>query len=249
MTYLYAGLLGMAPDDPRIPFSLQLAKEAGLEVNVHSITLRDAHPNTALMTLTGSRGRTVTVSASSLGGGRIRVNSIDGLEAAFSGDLPTLVIRGKDEPGVVSEVSACLARRDANIATMQLYRDRRGGLSVTVIECDQPVSEEILEDIDLLGGVVRCKGDEALLARVLYRLTARRGQFPPMPALGSRLYLLGRESVAQRPSAARLYVAEALAEEDVNVTDVQLGPAGEGRMEVTVSLEYRGTDLTVTMTV
>ena len=145
-----------APDDPRIPFSLQLAKEAGLEVNVHSITLRDAHPNTALMTLTGSRGRTVTVSASSLGGGRIRVNSIDGLEAAFSGDLPTLVIRGKDEPGVVSEVSACLARRDANIATMQLYRDRRGGLSVTVIECDQPVSEEILEDIDLLGGVVRC---------------------------------------------------------------------------------------------
>ena len=55
--------------------------------------------------------------------------------------------------------------------------------------------------------------------------------------------------MAQRPSAARLYVAEALAEEDVNVTDVQLGPAGEGRMEVTVSLEYRGTDLTITLTV
>lgn len=100
-----------------------------------------------------------------------------------------------------------------------------------------------------LGGVVRCKGDEALLARVLYRLTARRGQFPPMPTLGSRLYLLGRESVAQRPSAARLYVAEALAEEDVNVTDVQLSPAGEGRMEVKVFLEYRGTDLTITLTI
>ena len=151
-----AGLLGMGPDDPRIPFSLQLAKEAGLEVNIHPVTLRDAHPNTAVMTLTGSRGRTVVVSASSLGGGRIRVNSIDGLEAAFSGDLPTLVIRGRDEPGVVSEVSTCLARNGANIATMQLYRDRRGGLSVTVIECDEPVSEETLDDIDLLGGVVRC---------------------------------------------------------------------------------------------
>ena len=153
---IVAGLLGMSPDDARIPFSLQLAKEAGLEVTVHSVTLRDAHPNTALMTLTGSRGRTVAVSASSLGGGRIRVNSIDGLEAAFSGDLPTLVIRGRDEPGVVSEVSTCLARNGANIATMQLYRDRRGGLSVTVIECDEPVSDGILEDIDLLGGVVRC---------------------------------------------------------------------------------------------
>lgn len=153
---IVAGLLGMAPDDPNIPRSFYLAKEAGLEVNVHSVTLRDAHPNTAVMALTGSRGRTVTVSASSLGGGRIRVNSIDGLEAAFSGDLPTLVIRGKDEPGIVSEVSYCLARRGANIATMQLYRDRRGGLSVMVIECDQPVSEEILDDIGLLGGVVRC---------------------------------------------------------------------------------------------
>ena len=53
-------------------------------------------------------------------------------------------------------MSTCLARNGANIATMQLYRDRRGGLSVTVIECDQPVSEETLDDIDLLGGVVRC---------------------------------------------------------------------------------------------
>ena len=129
----------------------------GKEVHITKKYLgNDALVERCIITLTGSRGRTVAVSASSLGGGRIRVKSIDGLEAAFSGDLPTLVIRGKDEPGVVSEVSACLARRDANIATMQLYRDRRGGLSVTVIECDQPVSEEILEDIDLLGGVVRC---------------------------------------------------------------------------------------------
>ena len=100
-----------------------------------------------------------------------------------------------------------------------------------------------------LGGVVRCKGDEALLARVLYRLTARRGQFPPMPALGSRLYLLGREPAAQRLSAARQYVAEALAEEEVSITDVALSPAGEGRTGIAVLLSYRGTDLSVTLTV
>ena len=153
---IVAGLLGMAPDDPNIPRSFYLAKEAGLEVNVHSVTLRDAHPNTAVMALTGSRGRTVTVSASSLGGGRIRVNSIDGMGAAFAADMPTLIIRNEDKPGIVSEVSSCLAHEGANIATMQLYRDRRGGLSVMVIECDQPVSGEILDDIGLLGGVVRC---------------------------------------------------------------------------------------------
>ena len=100
-----------------------------------------------------------------------------------------------------------------------------------------------------LGGGVRCKGDEALLARVLYRLTARRGQFPPMPALGSRLYLLGRESVAQRPSAARLYVAEALAEEDVTVKEVSLAPEDGGRARLTVLLDYRGEALNMAVTV
>ncbi len=153
---IVAGLLGMRPDDPNIPLSFQRAREAGLSVNIHTIDLRDAHPNTAVLTLVGERGRTLVVSASSLGGGRIRINSIDGMEAAFSGDLPTLIIRNLDKPGIVSEVSSCLARRGANIATMQLYRDRRGGLSVMVIECDQPLSPETLEAIQLLGGVVRC---------------------------------------------------------------------------------------------
>lgn len=153
---IVAGLLAMKPDDPNIPRSFQLAREARMEVQIQTVDLRDAHPNTAVMTLIGERGRTVVVNASSLGGGRIRVNSIDGMNAAFSADMPTLIIRNQDKPGIVSEVSSCLARRAVNIATMQLYRDRREGLSVMVLECDQPLGPEIIEDIQLLGGVVRC---------------------------------------------------------------------------------------------
>ena len=102
---------------------------------------------------------------------------------------------------------------------------------------------------DGLGGVARCQGADALLERVLFRLTARRGQFPPLPDLGSRLYLLGREPVPQRLSAARQYVAEALAGEDVTVSDVELEPAGDGRARLTVSLTSRGEPLSVTVTV
>ena len=40
---------------------------------------------------------------------------------------------------------------------------------------------------DGLGGVVRSQGADALLERVLFRLTARRGELPPLPQLGSRL--------------------------------------------------------------
>ena len=102
---------------------------------------------------------------------------------------------------------------------------------------------------DGLGGVVRGQGTEALLERVLFRLTARRGGLPPLPRLGSRLYLLSREPAARRLSAARQYVAEALAEEPVTVTDVTLSPEEQGRVSVRVLLDYQGTELSVSAAV
>ena len=153
---IVAGLLDMEPDDIAIPRSFQLAQEAGVEVSIHPTELRDAHPNTAVLNLTNKEGRVLSVSASSLGGGRIRINAIDGLEASFSGDYPTLIIRNEDKPGIVSEVSYALSLQNANIATMQLYRDRRGGLAVMVIECDNPLPAEVREKLIALDGVVRC---------------------------------------------------------------------------------------------
>jgi len=102
---------------------------------------------------------------------------------------------------------------------------------------------------DGLGGIVRCEGAEALLERVLFRLTARRGGLPFLPRLGSRLYLLPKEPVAQRLSAARQYAAEALTEEPVSVTDVELTALGDGQAQLTVWLDYQGTELSVSMAV
>ena len=63
------------------------------------------------------------------------------------------------------------------------------------------------------GGLCRAEGREALLQRVLFRLMARRGQFPFLEDLGSSLWRLGRVSAAARQSAAEQYVAEALTTE------------------------------------
>ena len=52
------------------------------------------------------------------------------------------------------------------------------------------------------GGLRRAEGQEALLERVLFRLAARRGTFPFLPALGSRLWKLGQVPGAERQSAA-----------------------------------------------
>lgn len=152
---LVAGLLGMAPDDPRLPGSFELARQAGLELSISNTVLRGAHPNTALLRLWGGAGQTIEVNASSLGGGRVRVNAIDGMEATFTGDYPTLIIRNEDRPGQVAEVTSLLSWQGVNIATMQLYRDRRGGLAVMVIESDQPIPQSVIEVLRTSPGMVR----------------------------------------------------------------------------------------------
>lgn len=152
---LCAGLLGMTPDDMRIPHSFELAKEQGIEVTIGTVELRDAHPNTALVRLVGKSGRHLEMTAASLGGGRISIRGIDGIETSFSGALPTLVITNRDEPGCVARVTTTLSQKSVNIATMQLYRSARGDTAVMVIETDQPVPEMCVEWLRQLDGVMR----------------------------------------------------------------------------------------------
>ena len=102
---------------------------------------------------------------------------------------------------------------------------------------------------DGVGGLRRVRGREALLQRVLFRLTARRGAFPFWEGLGSRLWELGRVPALERPAAARQYVAEALAEEPVTVEDVTLEPGPAGTASVTARLRYQGEPLPVTVEV
>ena len=83
---LVAGLLGMKPDDMKIPDSFEIAKEHGIEVVFGESTLREAHPNTAQILLTSVTGKKLEVVGESLGGSRINIAQIDGITTNFSGD-------------------------------------------------------------------------------------------------------------------------------------------------------------------
>jgi L-serine dehydratase len=151
---LVAGLLGMEPDDPRIPRAFDLARAAGLELTLGKTVLRGVHPNTVLLKVAAGE-REMEVVASSLGGGRVKVCSIDGLEASFSGEMPTLIVRHQDRPGQVAEATRLLSEHGVNIATMQLYRNMRGGLAVMVIESDQAIPPQVVQALRQSPHVVR----------------------------------------------------------------------------------------------
>ncbi|MEE1312677.1 MAG: L-serine ammonia-lyase, iron-sulfur-dependent subunit beta [Lachnospiraceae bacterium] len=152
---LVAGLLGMKEDDIRIPQSFKIAKEKGMEFTFGKITLKNAHPNSVKLKLEGMGGRKLEIVASSIGGGQIKICKIDGLEANFSGDYPTLVVHNLDQPGHVTEVTSMLAHKGVNIATMQLFRNHRGGNAVMVIECDQEVPMQSIQWLQRLEGITK----------------------------------------------------------------------------------------------
>ena len=152
---LIAGLLGMQPDDLRIPDSFSVAAEQGLTFSFQNVQLRNAHPNTVRLQLEDAKGRTLDIVAESIGGGRIRIRSIDGIETNFSGEHNTLIVHNQDTPGHVAAVTTCLSQHGVNIATMQLYRSTAGGYAVMVLECDEPIPDEIAGQLGSQPGIVK----------------------------------------------------------------------------------------------
>ena len=151
---LVAGLLGMRPDDFRIPESFTVAAEEGLTFTIHPVELREAHPNTAVLTVESADGRKLELQAASTGGGRIRVDRLDGVEVSFTGIFNTLVVRHQDVAGELSRILNELSVSGVNIANMSLNRDRRGGAALTVVETDQKIPADALERIQALYGVL-----------------------------------------------------------------------------------------------
>ena len=150
---LLAGLLGMKPDDLRIPNAYEEANRAGMAYSFRTVELRDAHPNTALLELTGKSGKQLTLQASSIGGG-IVVNKIDGIDVNFTGDFNTLIVRNQDESGSVAAITSILSQVHINVANMSVNRHRRGGDALMVIETDQHIKPRQVEFLSELPGIL-----------------------------------------------------------------------------------------------
>ena len=151
---LLAGLLGMKPDDLRIPNAYEEANRAGMAYSFRTVELRDAHPNTALLELTGKSGKKLTLQASSIGGGAIVVNKIDGVDVNFTGDFNTLIVRNQDESGSVAAITSILSQVHINVANMSVNRHRRGGDALMVIETDQHIKPRQVEFLSELPGIL-----------------------------------------------------------------------------------------------
>jgi len=142
-----AGLLGMAPDDPRIPRSLEVARTEGLDVRFEPADLGpDAHPASLAFELEAGDER-ATMVGSSVGGGSVQVTSVNGRAVDLSGKYDTLIVLARDIPGTTAAITRLLAEEGVNIAFLEVSREKRGREATMLIQADHPIDDAVVERV------------------------------------------------------------------------------------------------------
>jgi L-serine dehydratase len=177
-----AGLLGNPPEDERLYRGRELLEELrkegkGFDVQIHQVNELPPswHPNTLSIELSGKpevpaassataslpggaekqAGGRLTIRGSSIGGGSIRIDEIDGYRVNLSGELEAVLVLHHDEIGVIAQVSRILAAGRINIAGTSSLRREKGEEALLVVETDSPIPSGILGQIEALAPIYR----------------------------------------------------------------------------------------------
>ena len=105
------------------------------------------HPNTADIHMQHAAGQEMTVRGVSLGGGKVKITRINGVDVDFTGEYSALIVVHKDTPGVVAHITHVLSEHNVNIAFMRLFREAKGHTAYTIIESDGTLPHAIPEQL------------------------------------------------------------------------------------------------------
>ncbi|MDR1030473.1 MAG: L-serine ammonia-lyase, iron-sulfur-dependent subunit beta [Treponema sp.] len=162
-----AGLLGIPPEDERLFRGRALLRELQAAGKGFSLTIETVaelppswHPNSLVLELYGEH--TLIVQGSSIGGGSICINAINGYQVHLSGESAAILVLHYDEIGVIAEVSHILAHHRINIAATSSHRRERGGDALLVVETDSPIPASIITQIQDVSSIYQVLSVPAL---------------------------------------------------------------------------------------
>ncbi len=144
---LLGGSLGFSSDDLRIRDSFDIAKDLGVTYSFEESNLELDHPNVVDVCMTSKCDEKMVVRGVSVGGGKIKIVSIDNIAVEFFGEYPTLIVEHLDTKGMIAFICNCLQDTNTNIAFMKVYRDAKGKKAHSIIECDEKIDKSIIETL------------------------------------------------------------------------------------------------------
>ncbi len=133
-----------------------IAKDRGILVTESKT--EEAGNFSSMISLVGSsNGESFTVSGALFGKTEpriVRINKFE-IEALPVGHI--LVIYAHDKPGVIGSIGSYLGENQVNIGKMQFGREYAGGMSISMVQVDSPVTEEILDGLLQKPNIVSVK--------------------------------------------------------------------------------------------
>lgn len=147
---LIGGIMGIKEADPKLRESFRIAKEKGIYFTFEEEDMGDLHPNT--VRINGSTGELfLSMTGASIGGGSIRITSINDFDTDVSGKYPSFVILNADIPGALSQIVGEISSSDMNISNLFLSRvDPFRREALCVVELDNEPDESLLSAIKRL---------------------------------------------------------------------------------------------------
>ncbi|MDP2766538.1 MAG: phosphoglycerate dehydrogenase [Candidatus Methanoperedens sp.] len=132
-----------------------IAKERKIKVIESKSKTAEAYPSQISVKLS-RKGEEKLVSGSIIGK-EPRIVQIDTyrIDVVPSGYM--IVVKHEDRPNIIGPCCMILGRNSINIAGMQVGRITRGGEAIMVLNIDSEVSDEILDEIRVVDGIIDAK--------------------------------------------------------------------------------------------
>ncbi len=142
---LLGGALGFDTDDTRIRDSFEIAKKEGLKYSFVRADLGKVHPNSVKVIFKYPNGKTSEVLGSSIGGGNIEIVELDGIPITFTDAFPTLILKYKEQKGIIHFVSGKFSENGYNIESMKTIK--KDDIVTLITEITEDVDEKIVDEI------------------------------------------------------------------------------------------------------
>jgi len=133
-----------------------IAKDRGIEVKVSKSS--DTREYTSLITIKVKAGaKEVSVAGTLNSKKEPRIIQVDDfpMETVPEGDM--LVLMNNDKPGVIGGIGMLMGQNGVNIARMQFGREKQGGLAMSIVSVDSPISDDLMDKVRKLPNVLSAK--------------------------------------------------------------------------------------------
>ena len=129
----------------------------GIEIVESKSTTTKDYLSLLTVTATMESGKTFSVTGTVFDPNRPRIVIINDLHFEMRPSGKIIMLENEDLPGVVGGVTSTVGNAGINIAEISWGRDKKGGTALTAIHVDDPVSDEVIQELAGLPKVISAR--------------------------------------------------------------------------------------------